>query len=66
MYTLNEQGILTALKDHEWYTLREVVKKMRISNMMDARLLRVKLKDMARKGRISVGKKNDKTVWKIK
>lgn len=66
MYTLNEQGIRTALKDGKWYTIREIIKKMRISSMMDARYLSTKLKMMAKKGSISAGKKADKIVWKIK
>jgi DNA topoisomerase VI subunit B len=65
-YTLDQPGIMAALKDGKWYTTGEIAKKMRISNRMDGRFLIIKLKTMANKDLISVGKKNDKNVWKIK
>ncbi|MHA1727793.1 MAG: DNA topoisomerase VI subunit B [Promethearchaeota archaeon] len=65
-FELTHNGILNALSDGKWYFTSEIVKKMRITNMTDARFLQIKLKSLATKGLISLGKKDEKKVWKLK
>ncbi|TXT67044.1 MAG: DNA topoisomerase VI, subunit B [Promethearchaeota archaeon] len=63
---ITTEGILGALNNKEWQTIKQLIFKMRIKDMLDARLLQVKLKELERKGEIQVQTKKGKKFWKLK
>ena len=63
---LTTDVILKALDKDEWLTIKHLIFKLRIKDMLDARLLHVKLKELERKGTILVIAKMGKHHWKLK
>ncbi|MCP4763756.1 MAG: hypothetical protein GY870_18440 [archaeon] len=64
---LTNPKIIDALASEvKWYTTSDLVKKLGIKTMMDARFLQIKLQALRSKGLIISGKKGEKKVWKIK
>ncbi len=63
---ITTDGILKALDNKEWQTIKQLIFKMRIKDMLDARLLQVKLKELERKGEIILQTKKGKKYWKLK
>ncbi len=63
---LTNDVILKALDKEEWLTIKHLIFKLRIKDMLDARLLQVKLKELERKGTILVMSKMGKHHWKLK
>ncbi|MFX0037554.1 MAG: DNA topoisomerase VI subunit B, partial [Candidatus Hermodarchaeota archaeon] len=57
--------ILTALSS-EWQTIKHLIFKLRIKDMMDARYLQLKLKELERKGNVLVEIKMGKKHFKLK
>ncbi len=57
--------IVTALSN-EWQDIRELITKLKIKDMMDARFLQIKLKDLERKGQVIVDIKMGKKHWRLK
>ena len=58
-------SILEVLTD-EWQTIKHLIFKLKIKDMMDARFLQLKLKELERKGKVQVDIKIGKKSWKIK
>ena len=58
--------ILKSLSDNEWHTLSDIMKALNITTIIDGRLVKVKLKALAIKGRILMGTKQGKNLWRIK
>jgi DNA topoisomerase VI B subunit len=50
----------------EWQTIKHLIFKLKIKDMMDARYLQLKLKELERKGLILVESKMGKRQWKLK
>ncbi len=50
----------------EWQTIKHLIFKLKIKDMMDARYLQLKLKELERKGGILVDLKMGKKHWKLK
>ncbi|MCK4688543.1 MAG: hypothetical protein KAT66_10465, partial [Candidatus Lokiarchaeota archaeon] len=50
----------------EWQTIKHLIFKLKIKDMMDARYLQLKLKELERKGEILVDLKMGKKHWKLK
>jgi len=57
--------ILNVLTD-EWQTIKHLIFKLKIKDMMDARYLQLKLKELERKGEVLVEAKMGRKQWKIK
>ncbi|MFX1573088.1 MAG: hypothetical protein ACFFB0_10095 [Promethearchaeota archaeon] len=57
--------ILEALSD-EWQTIKHLIFKLKIKDMMDARYLQLKLKELERKGEVLVEIKMGRKHWKLK
>ncbi len=63
---LTNEAILEALDNEEWQNIQDLIFKMRIKDMLDARLLQVKLKELERKEELIVKAKKGKKFWKLK
>ena len=50
----------------EWQTIKHLIFKLKIKDMMDARFLQIKLKELERKGEVLVDIKIGKKHWKLK
>ncbi|MFX1311388.1 MAG: hypothetical protein ACFFHD_02085 [Promethearchaeota archaeon] len=57
--------ILETLSD-EWQTIKHLIFKLKIKDMMDARYLQLKLKELERKGEVMVDIKMGRKHWKLK
>ncbi|MFX1447240.1 MAG: hypothetical protein ACFFCG_03805, partial [Promethearchaeota archaeon] len=57
--------ITEALSD-EWQPITSLILKMKIKDMMDARFLQIKLKELERKGLVLSESKMGKKQWKLK
>ncbi|MHA1802960.1 MAG: hypothetical protein ACTSU4_00325 [Promethearchaeota archaeon] len=57
--------ILEVLTD-EWQTIKHLIFKLKIKDMLDARYLTVKLKELERKGIVEMDIKTGKTHWRLK
>jgi hypothetical protein len=62
---ITTDSIISALTD-EWQTIKHLIFKLRIKDMMDARFLQIKLKELERKGKVVVDVKMGKKHWKLK
>ena len=62
---LTTETILGIMTD-EWQTIKHLIFKLRIKDMMDARFLQIKLKELERKGKVIVDIKKGKKHWKLK
>ncbi|MBD3193750.1 MAG: hypothetical protein GF317_01750 [Candidatus Lokiarchaeota archaeon] len=58
--------ILRVLDKNDWQTIKHLIFKMRIKDMLDARLLQVKLKELERKDQVAVKTVKGKKHWKLK
>ncbi|MBY9007128.1 MAG: DNA topoisomerase VI subunit B [Candidatus Lokiarchaeota archaeon] len=58
--------IMNALDNKEWQNIKHLIFKLRIKDMLDARLLQVKLKGLERIGSVLVMIKMGKHHWKLK
>ena len=61
---ITTEKIMKSLSDN-WQTIKELIWKMKIKDMMDARFLQIKLKELERKGQVSVDVKKGKKYWKL-
>jgi hypothetical protein len=57
---------ITAALSEEWQPITSLIFKMKIKDMMDARFLQIKLKELERKGLVLVNTKMGKKHWKLK
>ena len=57
--------IMGALSN-KWQTIKDLIFKMKIRDMMDARFLQIKLKELERKGQVLVDLKMGKKQFKLK
>jgi len=62
---ITTEKILDALSD-EWQPITSLIFKMKIKEMMDARFLQIKLKELERKNSIVVATIKNKKNWKLK
>jgi DNA topoisomerase VI B subunit len=62
---ITTEKILNSLSD-EWQTIKHLIFKLKIKDMMDARYLQLKLKELERKGKVLVESKMGKRQWKLK
>ena len=62
---ITTEKILGALSD-EWQPITSLIFKMKIKEMMDARFLQIKLKELERKNSIVVSTIKNKKNWKLK
>ena len=62
---ITTEKILDALSD-EWQPITSLIFKMKIKEMMDARFLQIKLKELERKNSIVVSTIKNKKNWKLK
>jgi len=62
---ITTEKILKSLSD-EWQPITSLIFKMKIKDMMDARFLQLKLKELERKGIIIVEIKKGKKHWKLR
>jgi len=62
---ITTEKILNFLSD-EWQPITSLILKMKIKDMMDARFLQLKLKELERKGIINVEIRKGKKHWKLK
>jgi hypothetical protein len=51
---------------HEWQTIKHLILQLKIKDMMDARYLQLKLKELERKGSVLVEVKMGRKHWKLK
>jgi len=61
---ITSEKILKVLSD-DWQTIKHLIFKLKIKDMMDARYLQVKLKELERKGKVIVESKMGKRQWKL-
>ena len=57
---------ITAVLSNEWQTIKHLIFKLKIKDMMDARYLQLKLKELERKGQVLVEIKMGRKHWKLK
>jgi len=57
---------ITEALSEEWQPITSLILKMKIKDMMDARFLQIKLKELERKGLVLVESKMGKKQWKLK
>jgi DNA topoisomerase VI B subunit len=62
---ITSEKILKVLTD-EWQTIKHLIFKLKIKDMMDARYLQLKLKELERKDKVLVESKMGKRQWKLK
>ncbi len=62
---ITTDNILETLSD-EWQTIKHLIFKLKIKDMMDARYLQLKLKELERKGQVLVEVKMGRKHWKLK
>ena len=62
---ITTEKILNVLSD-EWQTIKHLIFKLKIKDMMDARYLQLKLKELERKEKVLVESKMGKRQWKLK
>ncbi|MHA2282477.1 MAG: hypothetical protein ACXAC5_16665, partial [Promethearchaeota archaeon] len=62
---ITTDGILKVLSN-EWQTIKHLIFKLKIKDMMDARYLQLKLKELERKGEVLVELKMGRKHWKLK
>ncbi|MFX1418347.1 MAG: DNA topoisomerase VI subunit B [Promethearchaeota archaeon] len=62
---ITTEKILNVLSN-EWQTIKHLIFKLKIKDMMDARYLQLKLKELERKGYVLVESKMGKRQWKLK
>jgi len=62
---ITTDNILETLSD-EWQTIKHLIFKLKIKDMMDARYLQLKLKELERKGQVLVEIKMGRKHWKLK
>ncbi|MFX1385901.1 MAG: hypothetical protein ACFE9M_01680 [Promethearchaeota archaeon] len=62
---ITTEKILNVLSN-EWQTIKLLILKLKIKDMMDARYLQLKLKELERKGHVLVETKMGKRQWKLK
>ncbi len=62
---VSTERILGVLSN-DWQALTHLIFKLKIKDMMDARFLAIKLKELERKGRVMMEIKKGKKHWKIK
>ena len=51
---------------NNWQDIRELIFKLRIKDIMDARYLQIKLKELERKKQVAVEIFNNKKHWRLK
>jgi DNA topoisomerase VI B subunit len=62
---ITTDGIIKVLTN-EWQTIKHLIFKLKIKDMMDARYLQLKLKELERKGEVLVELKMGRKHWKLK
>ncbi len=62
---ITTENIVGALSN-EWQHIKDLIFKFKIKDMMDARFLQLKLKELERKGQILVDIKKGKKHWRLK
>jgi DNA topoisomerase VI B subunit len=62
---ITNEAILEALEENKWQNIQDLIFKMRIKDMLDARLLQVKLKELERKEKVVVKSNKGKKFWKL-
>jgi len=62
---ITTDGILKVLSN-DWQTIKHLIFKLKIKDMMDARYLQLKLKELERKGKVLVELKMGRKHWKLK
>jgi DNA topoisomerase VI B subunit len=62
---ITDEKILSVL-NNEWQTIKHLIFKLKIRDMMDARYLQIKLRELSRKGKVLVDIKKGKKHWKLK
>jgi DNA topoisomerase VI B subunit len=62
---ITTEKILEALSEEEWQTIKHLIFTMRIKDMLDARFLQIKLKELTRKGIVEVDSRKGKKYWKL-
>ncbi|TFF95033.1 MAG: DNA topoisomerase VI subunit B [Promethearchaeota archaeon] len=63
---ITTERIVDALSKDEWQPITSLIFKLKIKDMMDARFLQIKLKDLERKDKVLVDIKKGKKHWKLK
>ncbi len=61
---ITTERILEALSSDEWQTIKHLIFKLKIKDMLDARYLTIKLKELERKNLVVVEVKTGKKQWK--
>jgi len=62
---ITTEKIFSILND-EWQSIKHLIFRLGISDMMDARLLQVKLKQLERENKVLVNIQSGKKYWKLK
>ncbi|MBD3212333.1 MAG: hypothetical protein GF311_06980 [Candidatus Lokiarchaeota archaeon] len=62
---ITNEAILESLEENKWQNIQDLIFKMRIKDMLDARLLQVKLKELERKEKVRVKSNKGKKFWKL-
>ena len=63
---ITNENIVSALSKDEWQTIKHLIFKMKIRDMMDARFLQIKLRELERKGKVLVDVKMGKKHFRLK
>jgi len=61
---ITTEKIMNSLSN-DWQTIKDLIWKMKIKDMMDARFLQIKLKELERKEQVIVDVKKGKKYWKL-
>ena len=62
---VSNENILAALSN-EWQTIKHLIFRLKIRDMMDARFLQIKLRELERKGTVLVDIKMGKKHFRLK
>ncbi len=63
---ITTEKILTTLSDKDWQPITYLILKLKVQDMMDARFLQLKMKDLVRKGLVEENIIKSKKHWKLK
>ncbi|MFX1268503.1 MAG: hypothetical protein ACFFAK_11135, partial [Promethearchaeota archaeon] len=63
---ITTEKILTTLSDKDWQPITHLIFKLKIQDMMDARFLQIKMKELVRKDLVEENIIKSKKHWKLK
>jgi DNA topoisomerase VI subunit B len=63
---LSSENIIKVFEANEWYSIKDIIKKLKITDLKDARYLQLKIKQLSRERKLLITIKSGKQYWKKK